>query len=164
MALGWGWCGLVSSLLGLDPVSGFAGDGCGGSSACADLRLGCCSGPVGQHGKVSQVVVDGETRRVWFVLEGISSRNLRLRVVILPEPSMRITYWSNWQDLDYDTRLIPFSGVWASLVSGCVHGYPRPVVRVSWCVQTISLQLSCGGSVGRPLLWPGCHSRYGWGW
>ena len=70
---------------------------------------------VWQHGKVSQVIVDGETRwcgLYWKVLpqelavaEGHPSRAVNADNILVELAA-----------LDHDTRLISFSGVWASLV------------------------------------------------
>ena len=150
----WYRSGVITA--GVEPVSGFAGDGCGGSSACAGLELVCLSGQW-QHGKVLQVIVDGETRwsgLYWKVLPqelavagGYPSRAVNADNILV-----------ELANLNHDTRLIPFSGVWASLVLDA-HMVTHSLLvcsdhlsaafewrfpRASYLVARVSLQVGCG--------------------
>ena len=111
--LGLVWSGVITARVG--PVSGFAGDGCCGSSACADLGLGCCSGLWGSMARCRRS--SSMVRRGGVVCTGrYFLKNLRLRC---GHPSRAVNADNilvELADLDYDTRVIPFSGVWASLV------------------------------------------------
>ena len=136
-------------------------DGGGGSSASGGLELDCL---VGLGGSMARCL-----RSSSFVCRGgvictgmYFLRNLRLWVVIRPEPSKRMTYWSNWRTSITTPVLSQFVGygpvwfwirTWLPTVRGgsllvCSDHLSASFMwrfnRVSSLVARVSLHVGCG--------------------
>ena len=59
-----------------------------------------------------------------------------------------------------NSGLVPFGGMWASLILNPTHGHQPIGVGVSWCVPFICLQLSYACFLGIPPWWLGCQSKW----
>ena len=171
VAVGWGgvvcvgggggahpsWLGLVRS----GQLSGLPDGGGGGSSASGGLGLGGLPG-LGvsrlRCRRSSLMVCRGG-----LVCTGMYFlRNFRFRVVILPEPSTRTTYWSNWRTsitMPVLSHLVGYGPVWfwmrtwlptargGSLLVCSVHlsaAFMWRFRRASSLMARVSLHVGCG--------------------